>query len=79
MAATVVIINLLLSGDKGVVIALMVRSLPRRMRNRAIVTAAVCDVTIRVFATLFAAQLLNVWFLRLAGGIMILWISVQTD
>ena len=79
MAATVVIINLLLSGDKGVVIALMVRSLPRRVRNRAIVTAAVCDVIVRVLATLFAAQLLNVWFLRLTGGIMILWISVQTD
>lgn len=74
---TIVLINLVLSGDNGVVIALAVKTLPKRMRRRAIAGGAGCAVLVRVVATCFATPLLGVAFLRLIGGIVILWISVN--
>jgi YjbE family integral membrane protein len=73
----IVFVNLILSGDNGVVIAVVMRSLPLPARTRTIMIAAACDVVVRTAATFFAAQLLRIWFLKLAGGILILWISVR--
>jgi YjbE family integral membrane protein len=75
-AATIIGINLILSADNGLVIAVAIRSLPPALRWRAVTAAAICDVTVRVTATFFAAQLLGLWFLRLAGGALILWIAI---
>ena len=75
--ATIVLINLVLSGDNAVVIALAVKSLPYTQRVRALIAGAVCAVLLRVAATFFAGQLLRVEFLKLIGGITILWIAVK--
>jgi YjbE family integral membrane protein len=76
-ALTIIAVNLVLSGDNGIAIAVALRPLPRRIRVRALATAAACDVSIRVCATFFAAQLLRIWFLRLAGGIFVLFLSAR--
>ena len=74
---SIVLINLVLSGDNAVVIALAVKALPYRQRARALMAGAACAVVFRVAATFFAGQLLNVQFLKLIGGVTILWIAVK--
>src|ERR1700730_4970980 len=74
---TIVLINLVLSGDNAVVIALAVKTLPSSQRIRALIAGAACAVLLRVAATFFAGQLLHVMFLKLVGGITILWIAVK--
>ncbi len=74
---SIVIIDLILAGDNGVVIAMAVRSLPRDQRRKGIIFGAGAAVLLRVVLTFFAARLLLVEFVKLAGGILILWIAVK--
>lgn len=74
---SIVLVNLVLSGDNAVVIALAVRSLPPGERTRALFAGAAGAVLLRVTVTFFAGRLLNVEFLKLACGITILWIAVK--
>jgi YjbE family integral membrane protein len=70
-------LNLVLSGDNGILIAMAVTMLPRRQKLRAISVGAALAVVFQVAATFFAAQLLHFEFIRLIGGVLILWISVN--
>ncbi len=74
---SIVIIDLILAGDNAVVIAMAVRSLSRDERRKGIIFGAGAAVLLRVILTFFAAQLLLVKFIKLAGGILILWIAVK--
>jgi YjbE family integral membrane protein len=74
---TIILINLVLSGDNAVMIALAVKTLPYGQRMRALIAGAACAVFLRVAATAFAGQLLHVAFVKLIGGITILWIAVK--
>jgi YjbE family integral membrane protein len=73
---SIVVVNLTLSGDNAVVIAAAVKSLPRPMRNRALLAGAACAVVALVAATFLATRLVHVKFLQLIGGAAILWIAV---
>lgn len=73
----IVIIDLILAGDNAVVIAMAVRSLPRKQRQWGIVLGAGAAVLLRVAITFFVAQLLIIQFVKLAGGILIAWIAVK--
>ena len=73
----IVIIDLILAGDNAVVIAMAVRSLPRRQRTWGIVLGAGAAVVLRVVLTFFVAQLLEISFIKLAGGLLIAWIAVK--
>ncbi len=72
---SIVILDLTLAGDNAVVIALAVRSLPRRQQRRGIVWGAVGAVTLRAAVTVLAARLLTVPLLQLGGGLLLLWIA----
>ncbi len=74
---SIVVIDLVLAGDNAVVIAMAVRSLPQEQRKRGLLFGAAAAVLLRVFATVFVAQLLNIGFVKLAGGVLILWIAVK--
>lgn len=74
---SIVLIDLILAGDNAVVIALAVRSLPRRKRMWGMILGAGAAVLLRVILTFFASQLLNIAFLKLTGGILITWIAVK--
>jgi YjbE family integral membrane protein len=74
----VLLINVSLSRDNAVVIALTVRKLPERMRLRALAVGITVAVIVLVAATFFATRLLSVPFLRFVGGILILWIAITS-
>ncbi|MDI6855035.1 MAG: TerC family protein [Deltaproteobacteria bacterium] len=73
----IVIIDLILAGDNAVVIAMAVRSLPRRQRQWGIILGAGAAVLLRVVLTFFVSQLLVISFVKLAGGVLIAWIAVK--
>lgn len=70
-------IDILLSGDNAVVIALACRSLPPRQKRIGIVLGAGAAVVLRIIFALIISYLLEVPFLRLAGGLLLLWIAVK--
>ncbi|MBV8817194.1 MAG: TerC family protein [Acidobacteriaceae bacterium] len=73
--ASIVVVDLTLSGDNALVIAAAAKSLPRDVRRRALVAGGLCAAAALVVATFFATHMLNVKFLQIAGGVMILWIA----
>jgi YjbE family integral membrane protein len=74
---SIILIDLILSGDNAVVIALAVRSLPREKRQKAIFIGSGAAVLLRIFLTFFAVQLLAIPYLKIIGGLMIIWIAVK--
>jgi len=70
-------INILLSGDNAVVIALACRSLPPRARFWGIILGAGAAVVLRILFTGVVAQVMSMPFLKLIGGLALLWIAVK--
>jgi YjbE family integral membrane protein len=75
-ALSIVVVDVTLSGDNAVVIAAASKSLPRSLRNRAMIAGAACAVATLVVAAFFATRLLQVKFLQVVGGLAVLWIAV---
>lgn len=73
----IIVINVLLSGDNAVVIALACRSLPPEQRKWGIMLGAGAAVVLRVLFTLVVVQLLALPYLKLIGGLLLLWIAVK--
>ena len=76
-ALSIILIDILLAGDNAVVIAMAVRSLPKDQRRLGIAIGSAFAVVLRIGLTFFAAQLLKTQFLKLVGGVAILWIAVK--
>jgi len=74
---TIIGIDIILSGDNAVVIALAARSLPPHQQKRAVFWGAGVAVGLRVALATIALQLLRLPYLKLAGGMMLLWIAVK--
>jgi YjbE family integral membrane protein len=70
-------VNLLLSGDNAVVIALAARSLPPRQQRQAIFWGSGAAIILRIILTVFAVALLSLPWLKIAGGLLLIWIGVQ--
>jgi YjbE family integral membrane protein len=70
-------INILLSGDNAVVIALACRSLPRWQRFWGIILGALAAVVLRIVFTVGLQFILELQWLRLVGGVLLLWIAVK--
>lgn len=70
-------INIILSGDNAVVIALAARSLPAHQQKKAILLGSAAAVVLRIILTVVAAKLLQMSFLQVVGGLLLLWIGVQ--
>ncbi|MDE2082539.1 MAG: YjbE family putative metal transport protein [Burkholderiales bacterium] len=70
-------VNLLLSGDNAVVIALASRRLPPVQRRRAVIGGTAAAVLLRVLLTLFAVRLLQLPYLKAVGGALLFWIALQ--
>ncbi|MGC8659679.1 MAG: TerC family protein [Desulfomonilaceae bacterium] len=71
------LIDIVLAGDNAVVIAMAVRTLPRKRRKVGIIFGAGLAVILRVALTFFAAQLLQLNFVKLVGGLLIFWIGCK--
>lgn len=70
-------VNLLLSGDNAVVIALAARSLPARQQRQAIFWGSGAAIVLRIVLTVFAVALLMLPWLKIVGGLLLIWIGVQ--
>ncbi|OYU31909.1 MAG: hypothetical protein CFE39_06140 [Comamonadaceae bacterium PBBC2] len=70
-------INIILSGDNAVVIALAARSLPLEQQKKAIMFGSGAAVVLRIGLTVVAAKLLELSYLQIIGGILLLWIGTQ--
>jgi YjbE family integral membrane protein len=70
-------INIILSGDNAVVIALAARSLPPAQQRKAVFFGSGAAVVLRIALTVVAAKLLEMSFLQIVGGMLLLWIGVQ--
>jgi YjbE family integral membrane protein len=70
-------IDLLLSGDNAVVIALACRSLPPRLRKWGIVLGAAVAILLRIIFAAVISHLLAIAFLKVVGGLLLLWIAVK--
>jgi YjbE family integral membrane protein len=73
----IVIADILLSGDNALVIALACRSLPAHQQKRAIIFGGGAAIGLRVILTIFAVFLLQLPYLKLVGGLLLLWIAVK--
>ena len=70
-------INILLSGDNAVVIALACRSLPPRERKIGVILGAGAAVVLRIIFTLMVVWLMEIPYLKLVGGLLLFWIAVK--
>jgi len=73
----IIVINITLSGDNAIVIALAARKLPKAVRSKAVLGGTVVAIVLRIVATLAIVWLLNLPGLKFLGGIMLLWIAYQ--
>ena len=73
----IVWIDIILSGDNAVVIALAVRSLPLRQQRKAVFLGAGAAVVLRIGLTVVAVKLLELSYLQIVGGLLLLWIGAQ--
>jgi YjbE family integral membrane protein len=73
----IIFVNILLSGDNAVVIALACRNLGQRQRRLGIFWGVLGAIVLRIVLTFFAMNLLAYPWLRLIGGALLLWIGVK--
>lgn len=70
-------IDILLSGDNAVVIALACRSLPPHQRRRGIILGAGAAIVLRIIFAAFIVHLLAVPYLKIVGGALLFWIAIK--
>jgi len=73
----IILINILLSGDNAVVIALACRNLPDKLRRRGILWGVLGAIVLRIILTYFAMSLLNYPWLKLIGAVLLIWIGIK--
>jgi YjbE family integral membrane protein len=75
--AKIIGVNIVLSGDNAVVIALAARALPAKQQKQAIFWGAGAAVVMRIILTIFAVALLTLPWLKLIGAALLFWIGVK--
>ena len=76
-ALNIVLIDILLAGDNAVLIAMAVRRLTPREKRIGIAAGSIAAVVLRVGLTFVATKMLSIPFLKVTGGLLILWIAVK--
>jgi YjbE family integral membrane protein len=72
--AQVLMIDIVLAGDNAVVIGLAAARVPAILRKKVILWGLIAAVVLRIGLAIIAVQLMQVIGLRLAGGILLLWV-----
>jgi YjbE family integral membrane protein len=73
----IMLINIILSGDNAIVIAMASRNLPKHQRKIAVFWGAFGAIALRILLTLVAIQLLRIPFLTAAGGLLLVWVALK--
>jgi len=75
--AKIIGVNVVLSGDNAVVIALAARSLPAKQQKAAIFWGSGAAVVMRIILTIFAVALLTLPWLKIIGSLLLFWIGIK--
>ena len=70
-------VNIVLSGDNAVVIALAARSLPPQQQKAAVLWGSGAAIVMRIVLTIFAVKLLALPWLKLIGSLLLFWIGIK--
>lgn len=73
----IMMVNIVLSGDNAVVIALAARNLPAKQQKVAVLWGSGGAIILRVILTIVAVYLLQIPFLQAAGALLLIWIAIQ--
>ena len=73
----IILVNIVLSGDNALVIALACRNLEKRHQKPAILAGSAGAIILRIIFVLIVDQLLKIGYLKLIGGLLLLWIGVK--
>lgn len=74
---SIIMINLLLSGDNALVIALASRSLPKEQQQKAVFWGGAGAIVLRILLTFVAIILLQIPYLQFMGGLLLLWVAIK--
>ena len=74
---SIIWVNIILSGDNAVVIALAARSLPAHQQRKAIFWGSAAAIVLRVVLTIVALEMLKWPYLKIIGGLLLLYIGVS--
>ena len=76
-AGQIILIDILLGGDNAILIGLACRNLPPQQRKWGIIWGTAGAIVLRVILIIFALKLLALPYLKLVGGLLLLWIGVK--
>lgn len=74
---SIIMVNLLLSGDNALVIALASRGLPHEQQKSAVFWGGAGAIVMRIALTFIAVYLLRIPYLQFAGGLLLLWVATK--
>jgi YjbE family integral membrane protein len=74
---SIILANIVLSGDNAVVIALAARTLPAEQQKKAIFWGSAAAIVMRIVLTLIAVEMLKWPYLKIIGALLLLWIGVS--
>ncbi|MGD9880770.1 YjbE family putative metal transport protein [Reyranella sp.] len=75
--AQIILVNIVLSGDNALVIALACRNLEKRHQRPAILIGSAGAIVLRIIFVMIVDQLLKIGYLKLIGGLLLLWIGIK--
>ncbi|WP_195892136.1 TerC family protein [Bacillus niameyensis] len=73
----IIAIDIILSGDNAIVIAMATRNLPKKQQNKAILWGTGGAVILRILFAIVIVWLLKIPYVNIIGGILLLWISYK--
>mgnify|MGYP003591350683 CR=1 FL=1 len=73
----IMMVNIVLSGDNAVVIALAARNLPAHQQKQAVLWGSGGAIVLRILLTIVAVALLKIPFLQFFGALLLIWIAVK--
>lgn len=73
----IMMVNIILSGDNAVVIAMAAHNLPVNKQKQAILLGGIFAIALRVVLTVVAVEMLKIPYLQFVGGILLLWIALK--
>src|SRR6266542_1442134 len=73
----IILINIILSGDNAVVIALACRTLPRRQRLWGMALGAGAAVLLRIVFVMVITAIMDIPLLKVIGGLLLLWVAIR--
>lgn len=74
---SIIILDLVLSGDNAAVIGMAIRHLPQDLRKKAATVGAMLAIVLRIICTIFATVLLTIPYFSLGGGVLLLFIAAH--